>query len=243
MEILTYSEAKSLGLKQFFSGKPCKNGNIAPRTLSNSDCLCSSCSEHRAEKARIRRETNSEAIRTRARERYAEDGDAKRASARKHYERNSDSIKEKKRKLYADDPQQWRLNCKLWRKKNPNHERSRLRSVLARERKAAKPPSLTPSESTKRWRLKNPDKHAACRAKRRAWQLQATPKWLTPDDYVAISAHYRESRRLSATTGIKHNVDHIVPLKGKNVCGLHVPWNLKPIPFIDNLRKSNRYES
>lgn len=58
-------------------------------------------------------------------------------------------------------------------------------------------------------------------------------------DFVEIRKVYREADRLTQRTGVKHNVDHIVPLNHPRVCGLHVHWNLRAIPAGPNMAKSN----
>jgi hypothetical protein len=95
-------------------------------------------------------------------------------------------------------------------------------------------------EKSKRDYLANPDYYQVKSRIRQEGQLQATPKWLTKEQKAAISMVYREARKLTKLTGVKHVVDHIGPLNGKNSCGLHVPWNLQVIPETENLRKGRR---
>lgn len=84
-------------------------------------------------------------------------------------------------------------------------------------------------------------KKNAVEAKRHTSKLQRTPSWLTQDHLDAIEYFYWLSRDLYLSTGEKYNVDHIVPLQGKNVCGLHVPWNLQVLPSDLNIAKGNKY--
>ncbi len=84
---------------------------------------------------------------------------------------------------------------------------------------------------------RNPAKSAAKVANRKAIKLSATPKWANTKDIEVI---YEKCKRLTKWLGVKHHVDHIVPLNSKLVCGLHVDDNLQIIPAIDNIIKGNR---
>lgn len=111
-------------------------------------------------------------------------------------------------------------------------------------------------ERTKRWYLENPDKKKTLsksdysknidaykeRAYRRMTRAkQATPPWLSEEQRKLISEFYKISLKLSKGSGVKYHVDHIIPLQGVNVCGLHVPWNLQVLPASENLLKSNKF--
>ena len=95
---------------------------------------------------------------------------------------------------------------------------------------------------SKEWRLANPEKHAARQGKRRASKLQATPKWLNKEQLNSILLEYELAKWCTEVIGIQYDVDHIVPLKGKTVCGLHVPWNLQVIQGSENRSKGNKHE-
>jgi len=96
------------------------------------------------------------------------------------------------------------------------------------------------------WREKNRAAVMEIRAKARAeskvgpiiWRGSKMPPWA---DRAAIRKFYAEAIRLTKETGIPHEVDHIIPLKGKTVCGLHVETNLQVIPKTMNQAKRNKF--
>ena len=92
-------------------------------------------------------------------------------------------------------------------------------------------------EKSAAWAKTNAHKKNSYCAKRRAAILNATPSWV---NFKAIEELYKKAGALSKANGIKYEVDHIVPLQGKTVSGLHVHWNLQVIPTAENRSKGNR---
>lgn len=92
----------------------------------------------------------------------------------------------------------------------------------------------------KAWRKTNPGKMNAKTARRRAARRQGLPKWLTREQHKEILNFYIRAVELRKETGIPYEVDHIIPLQGKTVSGLHVPWNLRIIPRHENRKKSRK---
>ena len=92
-------------------------------------------------------------------------------------------------------------------------------------------------EKIRNYQLDNLDKRASYEAKRRARKLNATPKWA---NIKKIEMLYKKAKWLGSLTGLKYEVDHIIPLKSKNVCGLHIWQNLQILEKTLNRRKSNK---
>lgn len=162
---------------------------------------------------------------------------------RKHYSRqylaaNKARINELGRSRYRMQPDKKREAARRWRHANPGQarvaganwraaNREKCRSFGQRFRDAHR------EQERSRARQKyynNKEQYKANVANRRAKKLQATPPWA---DLEAIRQIYR-----LCPPG--HHVDHIVPLQGKDVCGLHVPCNLQYLPAEENIRKGNR---
>lgn len=91
------------------------------------------------------------------------------------------------------------------------------------------------TEYSKKYAQENLGKCAAKTAKYRASRLKATPAWLTDEQLKDIE-------RIYETCPKGYEVDHIIPLQGKEVSGLHVAWNLRHLPARLNKRKSNRLD-
>jgi hypothetical protein len=139
-----------------------------------------------------------------------------------------------------------RIHAYYLRVKDTPEEKERRRQKAARERAANR--ELC-NERTRAWRAKNPNRgseyrranlgrYAAHAMKRYAGLKTATPAW---SENVCILALYNIAASLRAS-GADVQVDHVVPLKGKNVSGLHVRSNLRIIPSSENQRKNNRFE-
>jgi len=90
------------------------------------------------------------------------------------------------------------------------------------------------------WRLANLDKARSYVQRYKTKKRNATPPWLTEFHYNQIQDIYAHARDCELVSGTKYHVDHIIPIQGENVCGLHVPWNLQVLPADINISKSNR---
>ena len=90
------------------------------------------------------------------------------------------------------------------------------------------------------YKAANPELYKELTNARRRRFRQATPKWLTAEQKLEIRLKYRLAIELSRRLGVPYAVDHIVPLQGEEVCGLHVPWNMEVITQEQNLKKSNK---
>lgn len=92
-------------------------------------------------------------------------------------------------------------------------------------------------EREKKWRNENPAKANRRNVNRRTRRLNATPKWI---DIQKIWNIYEQCAAINKISTTKHEVDHIVPLQGKTVCGLHVDYNLRIITKSENSKKHNK---
>jgi arsenate reductase-like glutaredoxin family protein len=142
------------------------------------------------------------------------------------------------------------IALKKWREKNPqqvqkhNTKQYELHSEKLKAKSKAYYASNTEaiSQRSKAYQRANLHKFAAVNAKREAAKLQRTPAWLTIDDLWMISQAYELAKLREQIVGGKWHVDHVVPLQGKTVSGLHVPINLQVIPAKQNRSKSNAWE-
>lgn len=90
------------------------------------------------------------------------------------------------------------------------------------------------------WKQKNKDKMRSYCMNYHTAKLQRVPKWLSESQLNEIMQFYKDAEYLTHYTKTPFEVDHIVPLQGKLVSGLHVPWNLQILTESENCKKGNR---
>ena len=153
--------------------------------------------------------------------------------------RNSSGLQSNCKSCQRTSAVQWRAaNKQRVAEYNKQYLVDRAESIALQER-------LYRTSNTEKLKAKEKRRHAANpmaalmrKQKRRAVARQAEPQWVNK---TTIAFLYTTRQYMSEQTGECWHVDHIVPLQGRNVCGLHVHFNLRVIPAKDNLSKSNRF--
>ena len=151
-------------------------------------------------------------------------------------------------KEYAEKNKESLSAYKLaWKKEQLNDPEYRERqNELQRVRRAKKPTSedqlAKARVRAKQWQSNNKPRVLANVKKRKLAQMNRTPKWLSQNDYKIMWGFYTIAAMLTKHNNEQWEVDHIIPLQGKRVSGLHVPSNLQLMRSFDNRSKTNRFE-
>lgn len=144
--------------------------------------------------------------------------------------------------FYADKRKKDGLysSCSICQKKYKKYDSKRA----AYEKNRAKSPEFKArkAEYMRSYKKANRPKYNAWNMKYFAGKTKRTPSWLTEIDFERIQNEYRLAGILSRVTGENWEVDHIIPLQGKYVSGLHVPTNLRVMLARDNGSKNNKFE-
>lgn len=120
-----------------------------------------------------------------------------------------------------------------WAKNNKDY-------ALEKRRENYKANSEHYKNVSKSWRRVNKEKCRIQWSARDKRLKQATPKWLSEKQFFEIESFYWLAKLQNQLNDMSYNVDHIIPLHNKSVCGLHVPWNLQILEESANKSKSNK---
>lgn len=126
-----------------------------------------------------------------------------------------------------------------WRSKNPERVKAHNEAQYAKHRDA-----LVKRSKINYYRFKEAYRPTALAnvRKRQTAKLQRIPKWLNENEIWMMQEAYRLAEARTKLFGFSWHVDHVIPLQGKLVSGLHTPYNLRVIPAKENIAKNNRYE-
>lgn len=186
----SWSEAKSLGLKRYFTDRACLYGHVAERLTSNGLCLA------------CRKDWEST---TEAKSYYRQRAAAYRAA-------NPDAVRKQNERR---DPQKLRDYAREYARNNADLLQAKRCSPAGRAKRCA--------EAVHRYAAKR----------------HRTPAWA---DQKKIERFYADAQAMTEWLGEPVHVDHIVPLQGKRVSGLHVHENLQLLPGRENCQKSNSFD-
>lgn len=219
------AEAKRAGHNLYFTGVACKHGHTTYRYVK--DRACAACVKAKVKKSATVGGGNARRWAAKTPEQLAEIY----AKRKAYYQKTRDARVAEKKASYEKLKQDadWVLERR--------QKSTAYRATVGRVREK-------PNPDVKRRYKQTPHGKANARAhdaKRHAAKLNRTPPWLTADDLWMIEQAYDLAALRTKLFGFSWHVDHVLPLQGKRVSGLHVPTNLQVIPWRDNVSKANSY--
>jgi SNF2 family DNA or RNA helicase len=169
------------------------------------------------DKIKVYLDANKETISQRNKEWYQQNKESRQEYSKKYKAENKEKLSERNKRRYQEKKEYLKAYNKQQYEK---HKAKRL----ARRKEYVK---------------ENKEKISAYWGKRRASKRNRIPKWLSKEDLWIIQEAYVLANMRKKLFGINWHIDHIIPLRGVEVSGLHVPNNIQVVPAIWNLKKSN----
>jgi len=148
---------------------------------------------------------------------------------------NIEHVKNKDRQYALNNPEKVKALKLKWKLANP------LKDKMAKHKYVKKNPEKVKA-SSERWRINNKGIVQARHARRRAAKRNRIPKWVDKSHMWLIKEAYELAQIRTKQFGFSWHVDHVYPLQGELVSGLHVIENLQVIPGIENIKKKNKFE-
>ena len=170
MKIIKRFEAVALGLKHYFTGKPCKHGHVERRRVN--DRNCAECDKMHKKIFKVR---------------------------------HPEKYEELKKLGYTRNKEKHLAQKRVYRQTNKAKVNALAKAYKVRKK-------------------------------------NRIPKWVDKDHMWLIKEAYELAQLRTKQFGFSWHVDHIVPIQGELVSGLHVIENLQVIPAIENIKKKNKFE-
>lgn len=228
------------------SGRDCKNGHVNPLRYGNGNCreclreknaalqVDPEFAQRKRDRENARYRANPEKYNARSRAYHAANRERLNDMAAKRYALNRDARIEAMRVYRETFPERVKASNRRYHIKN-----AALRSVKARAWRLKNLEAIRERAKVygREHYRKNKSYYLAKGALSKRRLRQATPPWA---DLTKIVEIYQSASMLS-TPSEKFSVDHVIPLRGKNVCGLHVHNNLQIMTLRRNKSKGNRW--
>lgn len=250
------------GESSTYLGAPCKNGHKGLRLRTSGNCVeCldewrQANKDKLAAQVRERYRRNPEKFREAGRKWRAANPGASAANSRAYAEKNRERLREKNREwreankeyALAKNRAYWHANKERLKQRHKEWAAANAEALKAKQKEAYRRRRqdfdyVQKDRARAKAHFEQNKGYYFIKSKiRRGLVAQATPKWLTTEDWERINKVYVECNEVSQATGIPHEVDHIVPLRGETVSGLHVPWNLQILTAEENRAKGAKHD-